>query len=83
MVMVEEGLDMAYGLREGERSFLKKRLVAIPLLVGTVVLGGAAYILASYSDLQLGSAIKRGQHPSRGSHSPPAGPRCVGSSPFS
>jgi membrane protein len=56
MVIVEEGLDMAYGL-PADRSFLQKRLVALPLLVGASVLGGAASALVIFGP-QLGSLIK-------------------------
>ena len=56
MVIVEEGLDMAYGL-PADRSFLKKRMVALPLLVGAAVLGGAASALVIFGP-QLGSLIK-------------------------
>jgi len=41
MVILEEGLDMAYEMG-GDRSFLQKRWRAIPLLVAAVVLGGSA-----------------------------------------
>jgi len=56
MVMVEEGLDMAYGL-PSDRSFLAKRLVAAPLLLGATVLGGAASALIIFGP-QLGSLIR-------------------------
>lgn len=56
MVMVEEGLDMAYGL-PSDRSFLAKRLVAAPLLLGATVLGGGASALVIFGP-QLGSLIK-------------------------
>ena len=56
MVIVEEGLDMAYGL-PADRSFIKKRVVAIPLLLGATVLGGAASALVIFGP-QLGSLIK-------------------------
>jgi membrane protein len=55
MVIVEEGLDMAYGL-PADRSFLKKRLVSIPLLLGATVLGGAASALVIFGP-QLGNLI--------------------------
>lgn len=58
MVMVEEGLDMAYGV-PSDRSFAKKRLLAIPLLLGATVLGGGASALIVFGP-QLGSAIKGG-----------------------
>ena len=41
MVMLEEGLDMAYEIR-ADRSALAKRVVALPLLAAAVVLGGSA-----------------------------------------
>ena len=56
MVIVEEGLDMAYGL-PSDRSFFVKRVVAIPLLLGATVLGGAASALVIFGP-QLGSLIK-------------------------
>jgi membrane protein len=56
MVIVEEGLDMAYGL-PADRSFLVKRVVAMPLLLGATVLGGAASALVIFGP-QLGSLIK-------------------------
>jgi membrane protein len=56
MVIVEEGLDMAYNL-PSDRSFFLKRMVAIPLLVGATVLGGAASALVIFGP-QLGGLIK-------------------------
>ena len=56
MVVVEEGLDMAYGLPL-DRSFLDKRMVAIPLLFGATLLGGGASALIIFGP-QLGEAIK-------------------------
>ena len=56
MVIVEEGLDMAYGL-PADRSFIVKRVVAIPLLLGATVLGGAASALVIFGP-QLGNLIK-------------------------
>ena len=56
MVMVEEGLDMAYELPR-DRSFVKKRLLAVPLLAGATVLGGAASALIIFGP-QLGGVIK-------------------------
>ncbi|HEY5304818.1 MAG TPA: YihY/virulence factor BrkB family protein [Acidimicrobiales bacterium] len=47
MVVVEEGLDMAFGLPT-DRSFVTMRLVALPLLVSAVVLGGSASTLAVF-----------------------------------
>jgi len=56
MVIVEEGLDMAYDLPR-DRSFLAKRLVALPLLLGAIVLGSAASALIIFGP-QLGNVIK-------------------------
>lgn len=56
MVIVEEGLDMAFDLPK-DRSFLEKRLVAVPILLGATVLGGAASTLVIFGP-QLGTAIK-------------------------
>lgn len=47
MVVVEEGLDMAFGLR-ADRTFVVRRLVAVPLLASSVVLGGAASALTVF-----------------------------------
>ena len=47
MVVVEEGLDMAFGLPT-DRSFVSRRMVAVPLLVSAVLLGGAASALAVF-----------------------------------
>lgn len=55
MVTLEEGLDMAYDV-PSDRKFLEKRLIAVPLLFGSVVLGGAASALVVFGP-QLGSAI--------------------------
>ena len=52
MVVVEEGLDMAFGLST-DRSFFVRRLIALPLLVASVVLGGVASALAVFG-AQLG-----------------------------
>jgi membrane protein len=57
MVIVEEGLDMAYGIA-ADRKFLAKRVVALPLLLGGAVLGGSASALIIFGP-QLGSLIKR------------------------
>jgi membrane protein len=56
MVVVEEGLDMAYGLPI-DRSFVAKRLLALPLLASAVVLGGAASALAVFGS-QLGRLLQ-------------------------
>ena len=56
MVMVEEGLDMAYDL-DKDRSFLAKRMVALPRLAAATVLGGAASALVIFGP-QLGTLIK-------------------------
>ena len=56
MVIVEEGLDMAYDLPT-DRTFLDKRLVALPLLFAAAVLGGAASALIIFGP-QLGGLIK-------------------------
>jgi membrane protein len=55
MVMVEEGLDMAYEIGT-DRGFVQKRLLAIPLLVASAVLGGAASALVVFGP-QLGRTI--------------------------
>jgi membrane protein len=47
MVIVEEGLDMAYGVSV-DQSFLSKRLRALPLLIGATVLGGGASALVIF-----------------------------------
>ncbi len=57
MVMLEEGLDMAFGL-PADRSFLQKRVVALPLLVAATVLGGAASTLV-IAGPALGSYVRR------------------------
>jgi membrane protein len=56
MVMVEEGLDMAFGLPM-DRSFLARRAVALPLLLGATLLGGAASTLIIFGP-QIGNVIK-------------------------
>ncbi|MGH9105411.1 MAG: YihY/virulence factor BrkB family protein [Acidimicrobiales bacterium] len=56
MVMLEEGLDMAYEVTH-DRSFLGKRLLAVPLLAGAAVLGGAASGLIVFGH-QIGHAIE-------------------------
>jgi membrane protein len=56
MVIVEEGLDMAYGLA-ADRSFVRKRIVALPLLLGATVLGGSASALIVFGP-QIGGLIR-------------------------
>ena len=56
MVMVEEGLDIAYELPR-DRSFVRKRLVALPLLLAATVLGGGASALVVLGS-QLGHLIE-------------------------
>jgi len=56
MSTVEEALDIAYQVPT-DRSFLKKRLVGIVLLLSSVVLGGAASALIIFGS-QIGSAIQ-------------------------
>jgi membrane protein len=56
MVIVEEGLDMAFDLPR-DRSFLEKRIVAMPILLGATVLGGAASALVIFGP-QLGTLIR-------------------------
>ena len=64
MVMLEEGLDMAFELPQ-DRSFLRKRLVALPLLAAATLLGGGASALVVFGP-QLGHLIAH--------HAPVAGP---------
>lgn len=62
MVIVEEGLDMAYDI-ESDRSFIAKRLVALPLLLGATVLGGGASALVIFGarlDLLIKEALPAG-----------------------
>ena len=56
MVMVQEGLDMAYELPQ-DRSFLAKRKRSVPMLVGATLLGGSASALIIFGS-QLGSAVE-------------------------
>jgi membrane protein len=57
MAMLEEALDMAYELPL-DRSFVRKRIIALPLLGATLVLGGAASALVVFGP-QLGRAIRQ------------------------
>ena len=62
MVIVEEGLDMAYDI-EIDRSFVAKRVVALPLLLGSAVLGGSASALVIFGtrlDLLIKEALPAG-----------------------
>jgi membrane protein len=56
MVIVEVGVGMAYGIKN-DRTFLRKRFVALQLLVGGIVLGGGASALTVFGP-QLGKVIK-------------------------
>src|ERR1017187_2050242 len=56
MVMVEEGLDMAYELTM-DRSFISKRVRAIPLLLAAAVLGGGASALVVFGQ-SIGREVK-------------------------
>jgi membrane protein len=56
MVVVQQGLDVAYGLPT-DRSFLGKRLLGAVLLVGAIILGGAASALLVFG-APIGKAIK-------------------------
>jgi membrane protein len=56
MVIVEEGLNMAYGLPTN-RTFAAKRSLALVLLLGATVLGGAASALVIFGP-QLGDLIR-------------------------
>jgi membrane protein len=56
MVVVQQGLDVAYGLPT-DRSFLGKRVLGVVLLVGAIILGGAASALVVFG-APIGKAIK-------------------------
>jgi len=56
MVMVEEGLDMAYELTM-DRSFISKRVRALPLLLAAAVLGGGASALVVFGQ-SIGREVK-------------------------
>jgi membrane protein len=56
MVMVEEGLDIAYELSM-DRTFFEKRLRALPLLLAAAVLGGGASALIVFGQA-IGEAMK-------------------------
>ncbi len=55
MSVLQVGLDMAYEIRR-DRPFLKKRLVALLLMIGVAVLGGAASALTVFGPA-IGHAI--------------------------
>jgi membrane protein len=56
MVVVQQGLDVAYGI-PNDRSFLGKRVVGVVLLVGAIILGGAASALVVFG-ASIGRSIK-------------------------
>lgn len=56
MVVVQQGLDVAYGLPT-DRTFLAKRVMGAVLLVGAIILGGAASALVVFG-APIGKAIR-------------------------
>ena len=56
MVVVQQGLDVAYGIPT-DRSFFGKRVVGAVLLVGAIILGGAASALVVFG-ASIGRSIK-------------------------
>jgi membrane protein len=56
MVVVQQGLDVAYGVPT-DRSFLAKRVLGVVLLGGAIILGGAASALVVFG-APIGKAIK-------------------------
>ncbi len=56
MVVVQQGLDVAYGIPT-DRSFFGKRVMGAVLLVGAIVLGGAASALVVFG-ASIGRSIK-------------------------